>query len=220
MKRRDGWTVLEVLIALVVGTLILTLGMQVVLAVFQMERRTAERDMLEDHLRFGLAQIAEDVSVAYGISDGIVLRPGDETMPQNVLYLLQAKTQSRAPSKSNYFGENNPVIVEYGLKDNEYEPPQDAPQSNMVLYRAEHPQMRSSINRKEPVSLYLNRAYREKVPGFSVRGFDHSGRETTVLSEVVTIEVTLAGKLKNGTVVQKTSMMPIGRGKGVWANDH
>ncbi len=219
MKRRNGWTLIEMLVALTVAALLILLGMQVLLAVLQVDRRSQERDMLEEQLSFGLAQIAEDAAISYAVSDGSVFRPGNQSLPKSALYFLQTRS-SHQSKPSDYFGENGSVMVEYALKVDEYKPPQGAPPASMVLYRAEHFWVRSNINRKEPVALFLNRDHQEKVPGLSVRGFDQSGRVTSHIENVAAIEVTLAGKLRNNIVVQKSQIIAIGNKKGAGTDAH
>lgn len=220
MKRRNAWTLVEMLVSLAVAALLIFLGMQILLSVWQIDQRSRERDMLEEQLSFGLAQIAEDAALSYGVSDGTVFRPGNQSLPKGAIYFLQARPLPHQSSRSDYFGENGSLMVEYALKMDEYKPPRGAPPASMVLYRAEHVGVRSNNNRKEPVALFLNREYQEKVPGISVRGFDHAGQETSQIQDVAAIEVTLAGKLHNHRVVQKSRIIAIGNKKGAGTVAH
>lgn len=207
MKRRAGFTLVELLVVLAIGGLLIGLLSQLIANSLTWSRSGFEEEVIADQLEQALDFMERDVRSAVDIDvayfDQADSRPLDEIRTSFALRLLMVdEGDRRALGRVGYTLRPSP-------NDLNAENPKERPRPNSVLYRWQEDSLHSGAD--QPLAIYLNTnsGLLNEEKGFQIYYLGRDGARCSLADEIYSVEVHLAGTTKDGTVVRAQRVIPL-----------
>lgn len=202
MKHRQGFTLIEMLCTLAIAGVVLVAASHIVENTLLWSQWGKEEAIIGQQMEQCLDYMENDIRMAKGIDVAYWQKqvPLDKMFSSPELHLRTIDPQ--------YVDEEGKVVylVKAGSQEIEKDTPFERPMPNHALYRSQRDSQHSGAN--QSIAMHLNSPL-DAERGLRVYYYNRQGQACSLMEEVTSVKVVLAGRTKNGALVKRSRAIPL-----------